>query len=171
MHDKMSKVASKQQRGPEALEKFLRNHPVPVVLGPAGKRYLIDHHHLCCALWKMGIKKCYAGSVGTLLPCLGNLSTLWGSGGHYAVVRITYLQPRHTILMFRSIKPPSIICIWPWRREKLFDRSSSPVLCTVERTLPEGVCLPYGLSNRPGYPSTSWNSAGSHVVVCTTPNA
>eukprot|EP00878_Enallax_costatus_P012424 GHUV01012975.1.p1 GENE.GHUV01012975.1~~GHUV01012975.1.p1 ORF type:complete len:202 (+),score=44.17 GHUV01012975.1:3-608(+) len=59
----MAKVASKQQKSPEALEKFLRNHPVPVVLGPGGKRFLIDHHHLCCALWKKGIKKCYAGTV------------------------------------------------------------------------------------------------------------
>jgi len=31
-------------------EKFLTAHMVPVVLGPEGKRYLIDHHHLALAL-------------------------------------------------------------------------------------------------------------------------
>jgi hypothetical protein len=55
-------VAKKQQKGPEALEKFLQGHPVPVVLGPGQKRYLIDHHHLCSALHKMGVESCYAGT-------------------------------------------------------------------------------------------------------------
>jgi hypothetical protein len=62
VHEKMSKVAKKQQQGPEALEKFLQRHPVPVVLGPGQKRYLIDHHHLCCALHMMGVESCYAGT-------------------------------------------------------------------------------------------------------------
>lgn len=63
VHEKMAKVAKKQQKGPEALEKFLQGHPVPVVLGPGQKRYLIDHHHLCSALHKMGVESCYAGTV------------------------------------------------------------------------------------------------------------
>ncbi|KAF6256950.1 ParB/Sulfiredoxin [Scenedesmus sp. NREL 46B-D3] len=63
VHAKMSKVANKQQKGPQALEKFLQGHPVPVVLGPGQQRYMIDHHHLCCALHKMGVKSCYAGTV------------------------------------------------------------------------------------------------------------
>lgn len=61
VHEKMAKVAKKQQKGQEALEKFLQGHPVPVVLGPGQKRYLIDHHHLCSALHKMGVESCYAG--------------------------------------------------------------------------------------------------------------
>eukprot|EP00879_Flechtneria_rotunda_P016523 GHRR01017292.1.p1 GENE.GHRR01017292.1~~GHRR01017292.1.p1 ORF type:complete len:218 (+),score=61.99 GHRR01017292.1:141-794(+) len=63
VHEKMEKVASKQQKGPEALDKFLQNHPVPVVLGPNHSPYLIDHHHLCLALQMMGIPQCYAGVV------------------------------------------------------------------------------------------------------------
>jgi hypothetical protein len=31
-------------------EKFLSAHMVPVILGPGGTRYLIDHHHLALAL-------------------------------------------------------------------------------------------------------------------------
>eukprot|EP00882_Tetradesmus_deserticola_P033200 GHRQ01037904.1.p1 GENE.GHRQ01037904.1~~GHRQ01037904.1.p1 ORF type:complete len:230 (+),score=45.40 GHRQ01037904.1:131-820(+) len=63
VHAKMSKVAKKQQKGPEALEKFLQSHPVPVVLGPGQQRYLIDHHHLCYALHTMGVESCCAGTV------------------------------------------------------------------------------------------------------------
>jgi len=31
-------------------KEFLRGHLVPVVLGPKGRHYVIDHHHLCLAL-------------------------------------------------------------------------------------------------------------------------
>ncbi len=30
--------------------KFLGAHLIPVVLGPKNEHYIIDHHHLCCAL-------------------------------------------------------------------------------------------------------------------------
>ncbi|MGH8456715.1 MAG: ParB-like protein, partial [Stenotrophobium sp.] len=31
---------------------FLRKHPLPVVRGPGGQLFLIDHHHLARALWE-----------------------------------------------------------------------------------------------------------------------
>jgi hypothetical protein len=34
---------------PEDLEAFLEAHPMPVVIGPAGKLYITDHHHLARA--------------------------------------------------------------------------------------------------------------------------
>jgi hypothetical protein len=37
------------------LEKFLRSHMVPTILGPGGEHYLIDHHHLALALHEEGI--------------------------------------------------------------------------------------------------------------------
>jgi hypothetical protein len=61
VHEKMDKLTRKQQRGPEALGAFLRAHPVPVVLGPGGKHFLIDHHHLTLAMHNLGIGSCYAG--------------------------------------------------------------------------------------------------------------
>jgi hypothetical protein len=36
-------------------EAYLRARPVPVVLGPNGRVYLIDHHHLVRAAWEAGV--------------------------------------------------------------------------------------------------------------------
>ncbi len=42
----------------EDRKKYLKKHPVPVVVGPGGKAlYLIDHHHLSLACSRLGIKK------------------------------------------------------------------------------------------------------------------
>jgi hypothetical protein len=40
---------------PEALEKRLASHMVPVIVGPRRERFLIDHHHLVRALHEEGI--------------------------------------------------------------------------------------------------------------------
>jgi hypothetical protein len=37
--------------GPE----FLGQHMIPVLLGPKGRHYVIDHHHLACALHAEGV--------------------------------------------------------------------------------------------------------------------
>jgi hypothetical protein len=34
----------------DARERFLSHHMLPTVIGPKGRRYLVDHHHLCRAL-------------------------------------------------------------------------------------------------------------------------
>jgi len=64
---------------PKKLDKFLREHPIPVVRGPpsspqshfedapqAGPLYLIDHHHLGSALLLCGIKEAYVALVDDL---------------------------------------------------------------------------------------------------------
>jgi hypothetical protein len=38
------------------LDMAIAEKPVPVVLGPAGSRYAIDHHHVATALWHTGVK-------------------------------------------------------------------------------------------------------------------
>lgn len=35
---------------PEALESYLKIHPIPAVHGPDGRMYLTDHHHMGLAL-------------------------------------------------------------------------------------------------------------------------
>lgn len=40
------------EKRPAELVDFILEHPVRVVLGPAGKAYVIDHHHLALALIK-----------------------------------------------------------------------------------------------------------------------
>ena len=41
------------------LKDFLKKNPVPVVMGPGGRMYMIDHHHLALAAWEAGLKKLY----------------------------------------------------------------------------------------------------------------
>ena len=51
--------------GPE----FLGRHMIPVVLGPKGRRYAVDHHHLARALMDEGVEK-------VLVDVLADLSGL-----------------------------------------------------------------------------------------------
>lgn len=37
-------------------EEFLGKHMIPVILGPGGRHYVIDHHHLARALHEEGVK-------------------------------------------------------------------------------------------------------------------
>ena len=43
--------------GKEAKARFLRRHLIPVILGPKGGHYVIDHHHLARALYEEGVKR------------------------------------------------------------------------------------------------------------------
>ncbi|RBP15766.1 hypothetical protein DFR50_10736 [Roseiarcus fermentans] len=51
------------------LAKFLGQHMVPTVIGPGGRRYLIDHHHLALALHEEGVESVFV----TLVADLGRL--------------------------------------------------------------------------------------------------
>lgn len=46
---------------------FLGNHMIPVILGPKGRHYIIDHHHLARALYDEGVKE-------VLVTVIANLS-------------------------------------------------------------------------------------------------
>ncbi len=48
------------------LEKFLRSHMVPTILGPGGAHYLIDHHHLALALHEEGVDSVFVTVVADL---------------------------------------------------------------------------------------------------------
>ncbi len=66
----MREVRAKRQdwraRKVEDFERFLAAHMVPVVLGPGGARYLIDHHHLALALFKEGVASVFVSTVADL---------------------------------------------------------------------------------------------------------
>jgi hypothetical protein len=51
----MREVADKRRElahmSKDERHEFLQNRPIPVVLGPEQRHYLIDHHHLARALW------------------------------------------------------------------------------------------------------------------------
>ena len=64
----MREVADKRQRwrrehGKRAAE-FLGRHMIPVVLGPKGKPYVIDHHHLALALHQEGVEHVLTTTAG-----------------------------------------------------------------------------------------------------------
>src|SRR5262249_23108743 len=46
-------------------DKFLGKHMIPVILGPKGRHYVIDHHHLARALHEEGDKKTAATAPPT----------------------------------------------------------------------------------------------------------
>ncbi len=46
--------AKTEQQGRDRAGEFLGSHMIPVILGPKGRHYVIDHHHLCRALQEEG---------------------------------------------------------------------------------------------------------------------
>lgn len=65
---KAAKVAKKRDKGADALDAWLKKHPIPCVRGPPDEvdkspLYLIDHHHLAAALHSLGVQECYAAVV------------------------------------------------------------------------------------------------------------
>jgi hypothetical protein len=45
-----------RDEGARKAEEFLGKHMIPVILGPKDRHYVIDHHHLACALHDEGVK-------------------------------------------------------------------------------------------------------------------
>jgi hypothetical protein len=66
----MREVKAKRRRWRETDAKkgadFLGKHMIPVVLGPKGRPYVIDHHHLSRALHDEGVKKVLVSVVANL---------------------------------------------------------------------------------------------------------
>jgi len=55
----------KKTHGKKASE-FLGQHMIPVILGPKGRNYVIDHHHLARALHEEGVEKVFTTVVADL---------------------------------------------------------------------------------------------------------
>ena len=55
----------KEKRGKKA-SGYLGSHMIPVILGPKGRRYIIDHHHLVRALHDDGVKNLLVDVVADL---------------------------------------------------------------------------------------------------------
>lgn len=49
---KMSELMERSKE-PKSLEKYLAGHPIPAALGPDGRMYLTDHHHMGLALQRL----------------------------------------------------------------------------------------------------------------------
>jgi hypothetical protein len=66
----MREVGAKRRRwsehAPDTRAEFLGNHMIPVILGPKGRHYAIDHHHLALALHQEGVKDVLVTVVANL---------------------------------------------------------------------------------------------------------
>lgn len=79
----------------KALHSYLESHPVPIVLAPRARSYLIDHHHLARACWEAGLDELFVTieadfsklSFGQMWEHMRRRHWLfpydqWGSGPH-----------------------------------------------------------------------------------------
>ncbi len=48
-----AKVESMRHKSKDSLIALLITRPVPIVIGPEGRFYLVDHHHLARAVWEL----------------------------------------------------------------------------------------------------------------------
>jgi hypothetical protein len=55
----------RQLRKPER-STFLKQHMIPVILGPKGRYYIVDHHHLTRALHDEGVKSVFVSTFEDL---------------------------------------------------------------------------------------------------------
>jgi hypothetical protein len=55
-----------RERTPDERERFLRAHRFPAVRGPAGRHYIIDHHHLGRALQEEKVERAMLAVIGDL---------------------------------------------------------------------------------------------------------
>lgn len=49
---KMAELTERSRKA-DCLEKYLKGHPIPAVLGPDGRMYLTDHHHMGLAMLRL----------------------------------------------------------------------------------------------------------------------
>jgi hypothetical protein len=61
-----TKRDERTKRHTKKVEEFLGKHMIPVILGPKGRHYVIDHHHLARALHEEGIKDVAVSVIANL---------------------------------------------------------------------------------------------------------
>ena len=65
----------RDQGGEKKRRSYLEKHLIPVILGPRGKHYIVDHHHLALALHQEGLKNLYITVMADL--SLLDIETFW----------------------------------------------------------------------------------------------
>lgn len=62
VNEKQRQWRAEGDSGPE----FLGRHMIPVVIGPKGRHYILDHHHLALALQREGVRHVLTNPVADL---------------------------------------------------------------------------------------------------------
>jgi len=79
--DKRKRV---RNRKPKKIGRYLGGHMIPVIWGPKGRYYIIDHHHLALALHKEGLENILVTVVSDLRQL--KLDTFWVVLDHHGWV-------------------------------------------------------------------------------------
>src|ERR1700730_11395379 len=66
MREVLAKQKSWQQQDKNKKAEFLGRHMIPVIRGPKGRLYVLDHHHLSLALHNEGVESVHVTSVADL---------------------------------------------------------------------------------------------------------
>lgn len=66
-----------KKMGKHDLDKFESENPEPTVIGPQGKLFIIDHHHLARALYDQGVKTTYCQIAANFSNM--NMSQFWAT--------------------------------------------------------------------------------------------
>ena len=66
MHEVKEKRSALRKRKIRTIGRFLGGHMIPVILGPMGRHYIIDHHHLALALHREGIANVLVTEIADL---------------------------------------------------------------------------------------------------------
>jgi hypothetical protein len=66
MHEVDAKIKAFEAMGHHELQDYLEKHPVPVVLGPKKRHFLVDHHHLVRACWEARVEEVHLSQLDDL---------------------------------------------------------------------------------------------------------
>jgi hypothetical protein len=66
MREVLAKQKNWQQQDKDKKAEFLGRHMIPVIRGPKGRLYVIDHHHLSLALHNEGVESVHVTSMADL---------------------------------------------------------------------------------------------------------
>lgn len=66
LHEVAAKRAEWRESSDHKAGRFLGNHMIPTVLGPKGRHYVIDHHHLARALLEENVPELLVTTVANL---------------------------------------------------------------------------------------------------------
>ena len=123
-----------REKGAGNEKEFLQSHVVPVVTGPKGRHYIIDHHHLVRALHDEGVKTVYVTPVVDLSRV--EKDAFWvvldtRSLMQMSITRCSSLSKAHLLKASRF----ALMIVLPAHRQRAGARM---VEITVPRIVPDG---------------------------------
>src|SRR6478735_3533158 len=114
-----------REHKPRKRAELLGKHMIPVVLGPDGHHYVVDHHHLARALHDEGVKKILVTIIGDLT--MVQREAFWG-----VMDNKRWVYPYDA----RASGGISAICRSRYRSSRTIRSAASPASCAGPAALP-----------------------------------